>query len=149
MMPPAFVMRRRVEFADTDMAGAMHFAAYYRYMEVVEHAFFRSLGLSVASHVEGEAIGWPRAATKAEYFAPVRFEDILEMSLTVERMGERSLTHRVLFTCEGRRIAQTEATIVCCRAGGDTFEPIDIPADVRRRIEAGAPGARNDSERLE
>ena len=46
-MPYEFKMTRLVEFAETDMAGIMHFANYFRYMEVVEHAFFRSLGLSV------------------------------------------------------------------------------------------------------
>jgi len=29
------------------MAGVVHFSNYFRWMEIVEHAFFRSLGLSV------------------------------------------------------------------------------------------------------
>ena len=43
-----FKIRRIVEFSDTDMAGIVHHAVYYRYMEAAEHAFFRSLGLTVA-----------------------------------------------------------------------------------------------------
>ena len=46
-MTAQFVTTRRVEFADTDMAGIIHFANYYRYMEEAEHTFIRSLGLSV------------------------------------------------------------------------------------------------------
>ena len=38
-----FKMKRQVEFADTDMAGIMHFANFFRFMEVTEHAFYRSL----------------------------------------------------------------------------------------------------------
>ena len=38
-MGSAFVMRRRVEFIDTDMAGIVHFATYFRYMETAEHEF--------------------------------------------------------------------------------------------------------------
>ena len=43
-MAHAFTMQRRVEFAETDMAGILHFSNYFRFMESVEHAFFRSLG---------------------------------------------------------------------------------------------------------
>ncbi len=150
MSAPRFTQHRRVEFADTDMAGVMHFAAYYRYMEAVEHAWFRALGLSVVSHDGDGRISWPRAATKAEYFAPARFEDVLEMSLSVVRLGKRSLTHEVSFVSAGRVIARTEATIVCCRVGADTFESVDIPDDVRRRIEAGPPrNPRSDRDRID
>ncbi len=38
---------RRVEFSETDMAGIMHYSNYFRFMETAEHAFFRSLGLSI------------------------------------------------------------------------------------------------------
>ena len=38
---------RRVEFCDTDMAGIVHYSNFFRYMEVAEHEFFRSLGFSV------------------------------------------------------------------------------------------------------
>ena len=43
-----FTTTRRVEFGDTDMAGIMHFANFFRFMEAAEPDFLRSLGLSVA-----------------------------------------------------------------------------------------------------
>ncbi len=42
-----FRTTRRVEFRDTDMAGIMHFSAFFTTLESVEHEFLRSLGLSV------------------------------------------------------------------------------------------------------
>ena len=36
---------RTIEFAETDMAGIVHFSNYFRFMEATEHYFFRSLGL--------------------------------------------------------------------------------------------------------
>jgi acyl-CoA thioesterase FadM len=39
-----FKIRRLVEFSDMDMAGIVHHAVFYRYMESAEHAFFRTLG---------------------------------------------------------------------------------------------------------
>ena len=34
---------------DTDMAGIVHFTAYFRYMETAEHELFRTLGLAAAT----------------------------------------------------------------------------------------------------
>jgi acyl-CoA thioesterase FadM len=44
---PIFTWNRRVEFAETDAAGIVHFSSFFLYMEQAEHALFRSLGLSI------------------------------------------------------------------------------------------------------
>ncbi|MDB6148705.1 MAG: thioesterase superfamily protein, partial [Chthoniobacter sp.] len=38
-MPYEFKLLRRVEFAETDMAGIVHFSNFFRMMEAAEHAF--------------------------------------------------------------------------------------------------------------
>ena len=45
-----FSIRRRVQFAETDLAGIAHFSNFVRWMEETEHAFFRSLGMSIVMH---------------------------------------------------------------------------------------------------
>jgi len=70
-----FKIRRLVEFSDTDMAGIVHHAVYFRYMESAEHAFFRSLGMTVAPPKNASSVGWPRVHTEADFSAPLRFED--------------------------------------------------------------------------
>jgi phenylacetate-CoA ligase len=59
-MPSEYHTKRRVEFAETDMAGIVHFANFFRYMETTEHEFLRSLGLSVHATIDGRTISWPR-----------------------------------------------------------------------------------------
>jgi YbgC/YbaW family acyl-CoA thioester hydrolase len=92
-MPNSFSITRRVAFAETDMAGIMHFANYFRMMEDVEHAFFRSLGLSVSMQHDQKHIGWPRVSAKCDFSGPVRFEDELELRLRVVRVGSKSFTY--------------------------------------------------------
>ena len=53
-MPTPFHTTRFVEFSDTDMAGIVHFSAFFKYMEAAEHELLRSLGFSVYSEVGGE-----------------------------------------------------------------------------------------------
>ena len=60
-----FPPRRLVEFADTDLAGIVHFANFLRYVESAEHAFFRSLGFSIHSSDGSRHEGWPRIEVAA------------------------------------------------------------------------------------
>ena len=79
-MPAAFTTTRCVEFADTDMAGIIHFTTFFRMMESAEHEFLRSLGTSVVDkHPEdgSGAIGWPRREAQCEFHSPAVFEDEL------------------------------------------------------------------------
>src|SRR5438876_10650892 len=97
-MPTAFLTSRRVEFSDTDAAGIMHFAAFFRMMEQAEHDLLRSVGLSVVEHDLEGTLSWPRVSTKCDFSAAARFEDVLEIEVRVARLGERSVTyaHRFL-----------------------------------------------------
>ena len=55
--------QRTVEFAETDMAGIVHFSNFFRWMEATEHAFFRSLGFTLHhQELEGRMHGWARCA---------------------------------------------------------------------------------------
>ena len=38
---PHFQTTRRIEFGDTDMAGIVHFANFFRFMEAAECEFLR------------------------------------------------------------------------------------------------------------
>ena len=58
----SFTTRRRIEFADTDMGGIVHFARYLVFMETVEHEFLEKLGTCVVSEFDGKRILWPRVA---------------------------------------------------------------------------------------
>ncbi len=149
----AFVMKRRVQFAETDLAGVLHFANYYRFMEEVEHAFWRSMGVSVISQDGEGTISWPRVATSCEYFTPARFEDVLELALVVENVGDRSVSYEVEFRCDGRRIALGRTTAVCCTMEAGQFQTTSIPDGLRRKLQqccgalGGADGVtpKNDS----
>lgn len=135
-MPTGFSITHAVQFSETDMAGIVHFANYFRWMEEVEHAFFRSLGMSVSMQHDGMHVGWPRVAAGCEYFGPVRFEDEVELSLRVTRVGEKSFNYEVDFLLAGRRVALGKITSVCCSLEGAAMRSIPIPAALREKLTA-------------
>ncbi|MDX1946940.1 MAG: thioesterase family protein [Pirellulaceae bacterium] len=138
-MPAPFRTTRRVEFCDTDAAGIAHFAAFFRYLEQAEHELLRSVGLSVHDHATG--IGWPRVSAKCDYRAPARFEEVLDIAVTIARLGEKSVTYAATFTRGGQLIASGEITSVCCRVGdGGLPESIPIPETFRAKLQGLASG---------
>jgi YbgC/YbaW family acyl-CoA thioester hydrolase len=91
-MTEPFRTSRRVEFAETDMAGIVHFANFFRWMESAEVEYLRSRGLSVALTWQGKEIGFPRVSASCDYLSPVTFEDLVEIVVRVQRVGRKSVT---------------------------------------------------------
>ena len=135
-----FIYTRRVEFADTDMAGIMHFSSIFRFMESAEHAFFRSLGYSVTLNDIDPALGLPRVRAEADFRRPFRFEDEIEIELTVRERRRKSLTYGF----ELRKVGDPERfvsavgsiTVVCVRRNEEgKMASHELPAELADRIE--------------
>lgn len=126
-MHAEFKLTRRVTFAETDLAGVMHFSNYYRWMEEVEHAFFRSVGMSVVQEDGGVVYSWPRVITSCEYFAPAHFENEIELHFMITDLSEKSMTYEVAFSKSGAKVARGRTKAVCCVMKDGTFRSIEIP----------------------
>ncbi len=133
--------RRRVEFADTDMAGIVHFSRFFAFMESAEHAFLRALGTPVHFEHEGQTVGWPRLEAQCRYLSPARLDDELETVVRVAKKGRTSMTWSFTIFCGSRRVAEGKIATICCVVAGDgaigdtKLMPIQIPAFLADRIE--------------
>ena len=131
--------KRKIEFADTDMAGIVHFTRFFVFMETAEHEFLRSLGTSVATEWNGDKIGWPRLAASCEYLSPLRFEDEVDIHLLVSKKGTKSLTYQFHFTHKGEDIARGQITTVCCITNpGEKLRAIPIPDFIANQIHSAS-----------
>ena len=94
-MPEATV-RIRVQFADVDGSRRIHFTAMFRYMEVAEHELMRSIGLPYATALELGGLAFPRAHLSCDFRGPIAYDDELDVSARIARVGTSSWT--VAFT---------------------------------------------------
>ncbi len=124
-----FSAKRRVEFFETDLAGIVHFANFYRYMEQAEHEFFRSLGLVIHGKLaDGTVFGWPRVSATCSFKSPAYYDDEIEVRLTVQRLTRRSLTITYEFHRESTVLAQGEMkTAYCLVPNGAKLESAEMP----------------------
>jgi acyl-CoA thioester hydrolase len=135
-----FQITRCVEFSETDLAGIMHFSNFFRFMESAEHAFFRSLGFSVAGSHDGLEVCLPRVHAECDYAAPLRFEDEVQVRLLVERKGPRSLTYQFRFNRlsgqSSQEVARGRLTVACVKRQPDgSFKTVPLPQDIADKIQ--------------
>ncbi|MEM6472339.1 MAG: thioesterase family protein [Planctomycetota bacterium] len=135
-----FQTRRRVEFANTDAAGIVHFAAFFLWMESAEHEALRDVGVEILPQ-GADAVTWPRVSVQCDYHAAARFEDWLWIDVSVSKIGRSSVEYKLEFSRESEdgsraKIATGRTTSVCChlREGGG-LEKVPIPAPIRQRLE--------------
>ena len=138
MSAEPFVYPRVVQFADTDLAGIVHFSSLFRIMEEAEHAFLRSLGLTVYPP-HGGGVTWPRVTAKAEFHSPARFEDELEVRVSVAAMTTKAVTYALSISTGGRKTATGAITAVCCRYEGSGQErrlkSTPIPGEIVEKLQ--------------
>lgn len=135
MSQQVFFARRRVEWSHTDAGGIAHFTAFLRYFEEVEHEFLRSLGLSVHERESDAVLTWPRVHAQCDFRSPVRFEQLLDIELSVVRLGEKSVTYGFRLSHADRLVAEGSLTAVCCRLRADAPpEPVAIPARIADKL---------------
>jgi acyl-CoA thioester hydrolase len=136
-MPEATV-RIRVQFADVDGSRRIHFTAMFRYMEVAEHELMRSIGLPYATL---EGLAFPRVHLSCDFRGPIVYDDELDVSARIARVGTSSWT--VAFTARNRRrphspvVAEGEMVIVSMDPQSEQSTP--LPAELRATLQgAGA-----------
>ena len=144
-----FIQQRRVEFAETDMAGIVHFANFFRWMESAEHAFLRSLGYSVHTSRDGRATGWPRLKVRCDYYKPLRFEENVDVVLSVAEVRTRSVRYTFVIrrTADGEVAARGETVAVHAQLdpAGGRLQAAAIPEQLRTRLAACVDSAPSQS----
>ena len=124
-----YIIKRRVEFNETDMAGIVHYSNFFRYMEYAEHAFFRSLGRSIVDPDLG--VGWPRVHCNCDYNHPLMFEDELEIHMLISAKKSKTMSYQFRFRKDGTEVARGNVTVVCVRRNETgVIKSTHIPSEI-------------------
>ena len=148
---PEATTRVRVSFADIDSSQRIHFTAWFRYMEVAEHALMRSIGAPYSSM--SLAVALPRVHLEGDFCGAIEYDDLLDVEARVERVGTSSWT--LAFTGwhagkgepdpqRGEIVATGRMTVVAMDPATQRSTP--LPARLKRVLEgAEAPASVPDS----
>ncbi|MGB0766572.1 MAG: acyl-CoA thioesterase [Phycisphaeraceae bacterium] len=133
-MPSIHRLTRRVAFSETDAAGIVHFAQFFRYMEDAEHDMLRAFGLSVHREVGEDIVGFPRVSAGCEYKRPLRFEDVFSVEVRVADKTDKAVTYRFTFEKEGEDAPIATGTLKVVYAikpaGQGRFKAASLPPEI-------------------
>ena len=132
----SFTTKRTVEFRDTDAAGIMHFSVFFNWMEECEHEMLRAAGMSVMMENGDHHLSWPRVSAHCDFKSPVCFENVVDVSVSIEHIGNKSIKYAIDFSHAGEPVATGHLVAVCCEVReNQPPKAVSIPDDVRAKLE--------------
>jgi len=125
----------RVRYVETDQMGFAHHSNYFAWFEIGRTDFIRALGTSYA-RLERDGLLLAIAEAQVRYLAAARYDDLLVVHTSLERVQSRSVTfaYKVERVEPGPRVRVATSTmkLIALDANGS---PRTIPPDFRRRLE--------------
>ena len=128
--PARIVLRRRIEWIDTDAAGIYHWTTAFRLAEAAEAALHTALG--IADFTFGAT---PRLAVSASFTRALRFNDPVDVELAVAAIGRTSLDYRLRLQAQEGPAA--EGSVKVCLIDRATGRATPWPDHVRERLATG------------
>ena len=121
------LFRCRVYYEDTDVGGVVYYANYLRYIERARTEWAREAGIDQV-RLREEGIVFAVRRIEADYLAPARFDDLLEVRTTIENATVARLILWQEAWRESQRLFTARVVLVAVDMAG---RPRRIPARLR------------------
>lgn len=123
----------RVRYAECDAMGYLHHAKYWEYFEHVRTELLRQNG---HRYRDMEAAGVLFVVYKAacKYVAPIRYDDIVSVTVRVERITRTRVDHSYRIAREKDFLCEASTTLACVGRDG---RPILMPDALWSAHESG------------
>ena len=129
-----FDFPQRVYFEDTDAGGVVYHAQYVKFLERARTEWLRYLGFTNSELERKYKMLFIVSEIAVEFLKPARLDDAINISVGIESLGRV----RITFHQEIRRGDEilVKARVSVATVAAENFKPIEIPADVRKKMEA-------------
>ncbi len=125
---PVHTFPVRVYYEDTDAGGIVYYANYLKFAERARTELLRQAGRQQFDLLREQGIGFTVRSCRAEYLAPARLDDILEVRSTVnEVLGASMRLSQRIYRGE-RLLCDLRFRIAAMNREG---RPARIPKDIR------------------
>ena len=127
----AHIFRVRVYYEDTDAAGIVYYANYFRFAERARTEMLRSANIDQSTMFEDSGVRFVVRNCSIEYLIPARLDDQLEVYTRVLEVRGASLLARQIVRGDRQVMACLDLRIACVDQHGF---PRRLPLDVRSAL---------------
>lgn len=123
----------RIYYEDTDLAGIVYYANYFKFIERARTDWVRELGVDQSTLKDEAGIVFAVARVEADFKQPARFDDLIEVATHLQSVSGARIVLRQKVSRDEAVLFDSVVTLVCL---SDTGRPAKIPADIRRLMDA-------------
>jgi 4-hydroxybenzoyl-CoA thioesterase len=127
----SFTASLPVRFADVDHAGIVYYPRFFHYFHLAFEELWRTrLGArAYVDLIDRDRVGFPAVKAECEFFAPLRFGDTADVTVSIPRLGTKSITFRYVVENAGVRAA--EGRVIAAVVDLARFVAVPVPDRVR------------------
>jgi acyl-CoA thioester hydrolase len=118
----------RVYYEDTDAAGIVYYANYLRFLERARTEWLAALGHPLAELERAHGIVFVVRRIEADFRAPARLFDLVDVTVEPEVLGRASLTLVQRVRRAGMTLVEARVMLACVATG--SLRPTRIPIDL-------------------
>jgi acyl-CoA thioester hydrolase len=112
-MSSEFTWEVRVYYEDTDAGGIVYYANYLKFFERARTEWLRSLGVNQDILLQEHDAMFVVKNVSADYHAPARLDDVIKLTLRIDKLGRASIQFVQEAWC-GDRLLNTAHVKVGC-----------------------------------
>ena len=133
MSPATFKTSFKVSWIDTDAAQVVHFSNYFRFFEKTEEEFYRYLGFTF-TNAENRGLWFPRVEAFCQFKKPAKFNDLVEVELTIEDLKEKSIKYGFKIFNKESAVLLANGHVVVVVANKQTGKATQIPKEIAEKL---------------
>lgn len=123
----------RVYYEDTDAAGIVYYANYFRFLERGRTEFLRSLGHDQHALMQ-EGIAFAVRSVSAEFLKPAKLDDLLRIETGVASLGRAQLTFVQRIVRDTELLLDAKIRVACIDPARG--KPIPMPRPIHDQLAA-------------
>jgi acyl-CoA thioester hydrolase len=133
-MPAPFTWTVRVYYEDTDAGGIVFYANYLKFFERARTEWLRAAGVDQQALIERDGAAFVVKNATIDYHAPARLDDVLTLTLTIEKLGRASVQFAQKAWKGELLLVEAKVKVGCVDIA--TVRPRSLPGDVADKMRA-------------
>jgi len=131
-----FSLPLRVYYEDTDAGGVVYYANYLKFCERTRTEWLRALGVAQQALLVEQGLGFVVRSVRADYLAPARLDDALEVSARIASRRRASLVFDHEIRRDGELLFTAQVLVACVDMR--RLKPAALPASLHALLESQA-----------
>jgi len=133
MKLPLSAIQLRVYYEDTDAAGIVYYANYFRFIERGRTELLRSLGHD-QNVLMKEGITFAVRSAGAEFLKPARLDDLLTVETAIAALGRAQVTFAQRILRDNELLLDAKIRVACIDPARG--RPMPMPRALHRQLSA-------------